>query len=133
MVSDTVKLQLSEALMIYGMGFSIQIATYKDNVENITELQENNINNCTLDEYLYNHKIWDQDHNFLRKAKFYATSKTFDHAGLHVMFDDGRPNIIENGKIVDIRKKLQEIEKDYTLDDMYVQRNILHVQAKAKA
>ncbi len=132
MVSDTVRLQLNEALLLYSMGFSIQIATYKDNIKNITIIPENNITSCTFDEYLYNHNIWDQDHNLLRKVKFYTDSDTLNHVGLHVMYDDGTPNTIEYGKFIEMRQKLLELQEKYDIEEMYVQRNIMHIQMKIK-
>ena len=132
MAAQVEPVELNQAIMLYSLGFSIQIAIDNERFSHVTIVPENHIEQYTFDEYMYNSHIWDKDHSFYHKVKFLADIDTLSHAGIHVVFDDKTPNLVQRGTFEEIRDKLMELQKQYKLENMYVKHNMIFADAVTK-
>ncbi len=130
LASQVEKIDLNTALMLYNLGFSIQVQTGGDYMKRQLVYQENNIETCSFEEQLLNNHIWNDNYEFYQPTVFYVDTEILSKAELYITYPD-RSNERVIGQFTDIRNRLFALQKQYRAKHMYVNNKKLIITLSA--
>lgn len=129
MASQVEKISYEKAVLLYNLGFSVQIRIIADKIEKTLLLEENSIESRSFDDQLERAGVLDSDGRIAVPIAYYAELSLLNHAGLHLEYEDGRHNSIEYGKFDWLLSSLIELQKTEKITH-YVKNNTIFVTVK---
>ena len=127
MAAQVSEITYNQALLMYGLGFQIQVEVQGERQKSSTIQAENSIELSPLQTYLINAHICDDDGSYYRPTKFYADLHTLNHCGLHIEYKDKRPPEIEYDTFENIKDKMIALSAKYKELEHYVKNDTLFV------
>ena len=129
MAMQVEKIPQNKAVILYNLGFPIQVESDSENIRKTVLIEENGIEQMSFDAQLVRSGFMDSDGNFFAPVKFYVDLGILNHAGLHLEYEDGRPNSIEYGNFDWLLKTLLDMKKDSQIVT-YVKNNTIFATVK---
>ncbi|MBQ7431172.1 hypothetical protein [Butyrivibrio sp.] len=124
MAAQVEKIPYDKAVILYGLGFSIQVESDAGNFKKTVLYDDNSIEQCSLEEQLIRSGFMDSDGNYFAPVTFYVDLGILNHAGLHLEYEDGRPNSIEYGTFDWLLQILIPMQKQMKMTS-YVKNNTI--------
>ncbi len=127
MAEQITPIDYDQALLMYNLGFSIEVETLQ-NAHKITNIMgENSIETGSLESKLISMGILDEHLKALKDVRYYANSRVLKHCGLHIEYSSGKPSDIFYGTWDEVCQKLIGLNRENPGLTKYVSNNVAYI------
>lgn len=116
-----------QALLMYNLGFTIQIEAMQNGRQITTVMDENSVEQNSLENRLIEMGILDNHLQEIKPVKFYADLHLLKHCGLHIEYRTKQYPTIEYAAFEDICAKLLKLNREHQDLNKYVSNGIAYV------
>ena len=119
-----------EALVMYNLGFSIEVEIKTGESRKNVILEENSADELDFEARLVDMKVLSEELKPIAKADFFAQTSLMKRCGMHIAYSDSRTTHIEYDTCPEIIRKMVKVALEYPSAEKYIRNNTAYIEIK---